>query len=270
MVEVTFLGTGDAFSAGRRSNLALLITAPGLRMLVESGPLIMAELARVSRTPAELDAVFVSHGHGDHVLGFPMLALNRNATDAVLNVYAGHSTADVLEAVNLMTYGGLVLRREKLCFHRLSEEESQSIEVLPHVTMHTLPVAHLPGVPTLAARWDFAEGVSLTFVTDTSTNPGIAEFARGSDLLIHEANFSATLQPEANPAIHYHSTARQAGEIARRASCPRLALVHLGAVGGEHPDVLREEAGAGRGLDVVVPEDGQVLRLPASGRTARP
>jgi ribonuclease Z len=87
------------------------------------------------------------------------------------------------------------------------------------------------------------------------------ELARGSDLLIHEASFSGVLEPEASPGDHYHSTAEQAGDIARQAGCPRLALVHLGLEIGEHPNVLIEEARAGTELEVIVPEDGQRLSL---------
>ena len=58
MVEVTFLGTGGAFSAGRRSNLALLIEGSGFRTLVEAGPAIMEELAHANIPCAEIEQVF--------------------------------------------------------------------------------------------------------------------------------------------------------------------------------------------------------------------
>lgn len=61
--------------------------------------------------------------------------------------------------------------------------------------------------------------------------------------------------------MHFHSTARQAGEMARRAGCPRLALVHMGLDIGEHPDVLIEEARADTDLEVLVPEDYERMRL---------
>jgi len=79
--------------------------------------------------------------------------------------------------------------------------------------------------------------------------------------LIHEASFSATLQPDADPAKHFHSTAKQAGEIARQAGCQRLALVHLGSEIGNHPEILTEEARAGTDLEVIVPQDGQEVSV---------
>lgn len=49
--------------------------------------------------------------------------------------------------------------------------------------------------------------------------------------------------------------------MARRAGCPRLALVHMGLDIGEHPDVLIEEARADTDLEVLVPEDYERMRL---------
>ena len=256
MVEVTFLGTGGAFSAGHRSPLALLIENAGFRMLVETGPTIVEQLARVDLAAAEIERVFVSHSHGDHSLGFPMLTLNRLGASAPLHVYAGLSTIATLKILCALVYPSISERRLGLHWHELSEREPGETEPAPGVTLRTVVVPHPPGTPTLAVRWDLGAR-SVTLATDTLPCAATVDLARGSDLLIHEASFSAVLQPGADPASHFHSTAQQAGELARQAGCPRLALVHLGPEIGERPEVLIEEARAGTDLDVIVPEDGE-------------
>ena len=45
MLNITFLGTGGAFPTKRRSNIALGIETPAFRMLAESGPTIVEQLA---------------------------------------------------------------------------------------------------------------------------------------------------------------------------------------------------------------------------------
>jgi ribonuclease Z len=122
-------------------------------------------------------------------------------------------------------------------------------------------VSHPPDTPTLAARWDFAEGLSVTFATDTLPSTATIDLARGSDLLIHESNYSAVLQPDIDPSAYFHSTAQQAGEVARQAGCPRLALVHLSPGIGDNPEALAGEARADTDLEVIVPEDGERLSL---------
>lgn len=261
MVTVTFLGTGGAFSSGRRTNLALLIEGADFRMLVEAGPMIMQQLAGVDMKAADIDQVFVSHGHGDHVLGFPMLALNRLGSPTPLHVYAGLSTMTTLRILSALSFSSLGAGDSDLRWHQLSEEGPDEASWATGVRLRTAVPDHPPGLPTLSARWEFEGGPTITFITDTRPGDVSVEFARGSDLLIHEASFSATLQPDADPAKHFHSTAKQAGEIARQAGCQRLALVHLGSEIGDHPEILTEEARAGTDLEVIVPEDGQEVSV---------
>jgi ribonuclease Z len=261
MVNVTFLGTGGAFSAGRRTNLALLIEGPNFRMLAETGPMILHQLAGAGLKATDIDHLFATHGHGDHILGFPMLVLNRMGAENPLQVYAGESTIATLRVLSALSFSSLSSGRKDVEWHVLSEEGPDEASLKSDVRFRTVLPDHPPGTPTLSARWDFDEGPSITFVTDTRPGQETIALARGSDLLIHEASFSSTLQPHADAAIHYHSTAEQAGKIARQAGCRRLALVHLGPEIGDQPAVLIEEAKAGTGLDVMVPEDGEQVAV---------
>lgn len=257
MAEVVFLGTGSAFSSQRRGNPALLIEEGDFRILVEAGPMIMVQLAQVDLEAADIQMVFISHSHGDHTLGFPMLALNRLEAPGPLRVYAGLDTAAALRLLCILAFRGLSLDRFNLTWQELSEESDDRKALGSGVVLRTAVMPHPPGVPTLAARWEIGKERSITYVTDTYANPTAVELARGSDILIHETSFSATLEPDANPSKTYHATARQAGEIARAAGCQRLALIHLGRPIGDRVDVLVEEARAGTDLEVIVPEDGQ-------------
>ena len=259
MVEVTFLGTGGAFASGRRTNVALLVEAPDFRLLVETGPTIVHQLARVNRRAVDINWLFVSHLHGDHSLGFPMLALNRVDAPTPLHVYAGHTTVRTLKELWRIVYPGLDDRRLNLQYHELSEVEQEQVVLQEGVTMTTSLVPSPPGVPTLAARWEL-DGLVIVFATDTVPNDTVVELAHGADLLIHEASFSAVLQPGYEPNAHFHTTAQQAGEIARRAECRIVALIHLNPLASRHPDVLVEEARGDTDLRVIVPEDGERIR----------
>jgi ribonuclease Z len=261
MVNVTFLGTGNAFSAGKRTNVSLLIEASEFRMLVETGPIVMEQLSRAGLQATDVGQLFVTHAHGDHVLGFPMLALNRLDTTTSLHIYAGLSTIASLRILSTLAFSTLSTDRLNLRWHEMSEEGPDEVELPFGVKLRTVLVDHPPGVPTLAARWDFDDGPSVTFITDTRPGRVNVDLARDTDLLIHEASSSAILEPDANPYEHYHSTAQQAGQIAREAGCERLALVHLGAEIGERPDILIEEARAGTDLQVIVPDDGDQIRV---------
>jgi len=257
MVYVTFMGTGGAFSTGPRGNLALLIENGNFRMVIESGPLLVHQLAAAGLEARDIDHIFISHSHGDHSLGFPMLALHRNTHPKLLHVYGASSTLDSLRILCAASYQGLKLLRNNIYWYPLSEAGREKVFIAEDLTLTTDVVPHPAGVPTLAARWDFLKGPSITFATDTIPNPTTIDLARGSDLLIHDASYSATLQPDIVPGPTFHSTARQAGEVARQAGCSHLALVHLSPEIGDSSEVLIEEARAGTGLQVTIPVDGQ-------------
>jgi ribonuclease BN (tRNA processing enzyme) len=75
MSEVVFVGTSDAFGAGGRRQSALLVRAPQGGLLLDCGGTTTSGLAALGIERAEIDAVLISHFHGDHFGGVPALLL---------------------------------------------------------------------------------------------------------------------------------------------------------------------------------------------------
>ena len=151
--------------------------------------------------------------------------------------------------------------RLNVCWHELSEAQDDEVQLADGFTLRTTVVPHPEAVPTLAARWEWAGGPSVSFVTDTIPCEASVRLARDTDLLIHEASFSDTLHPNYEASTYNHSTAGGAGELARHARCRRLALIHLGIDTEKEPEILEKEARAGTDLEVIVPQDGHKERL---------
>ena len=76
MVEILFIGTGDAFGSGGRRNSAILVRADGRTLLLDCGPTTLAGLKQLGVDPSEIDAIAISHFHGDHAAGVPFLMLD--------------------------------------------------------------------------------------------------------------------------------------------------------------------------------------------------
>src|SRR5580700_3494396 len=74
-LTLTLLGTGDAFASGGRAQAGYLLEAAGKKILFEAGPGLIAELKRHGIEADALDAVVISHLHGDHFCGLPFLFL---------------------------------------------------------------------------------------------------------------------------------------------------------------------------------------------------
>lgn len=104
-------------------------------------------------------------------------------------------------------------------------------------------------------------GRKMVYTGDTRPVEATVEAAAGCDVLIHEATFSEEEVERADRTGH--STAAQAGEIARRAGARRLVLTHLSARYSERPYVLEREAkSACDGCEVTMAQDGLAIEVP--------
>src|SRR5687768_5704775 len=72
--DVVVLGSGTVIPDGRRAPACHLLVADGHQVLLDCGPLAAHRLAAHGCGPHDLDAVALSHLHGDHSAGLvPLL-----------------------------------------------------------------------------------------------------------------------------------------------------------------------------------------------------
>jgi ribonuclease Z len=83
-------------------------------------------------------------------------------------------------------------------------------------------------------------GRRLVISGDTRPCPALVQAAQGADLLIHESTFSDDEQERAIETRH--STAREAGRVAREAGVKRLCLTHLSSRHDMEPQRLLDQA----------------------------
>ncbi len=264
MIEVTFLGTGSALPPRDRGNTAFAVRTENLLFLADAGPSVFTDLQRAGIDPARIDAIFLSHGHADHVLGFPQLALQQKfiTKDPPLRIYCTAAVREAITVVTKLTFPEAADGLPQFNWIELAEGPRQSHDLTSDIQLTTELVFGPPYMPVLGLRLDFFnKGVSLAFSADTAPSDTLASLATRCDLLIHEASFSATLQPDVSPELFFHSDARQAGQIAARAGARRLALVHVSSLHANHRRVLTAEAAESfKGL-ILVPDDGDVVQL---------
>lgn len=100
-------------------------------------------------------------------------------------------------------------------------------------------------------------GISVGISGDTRPADRLRDFFRGCDALVFDSTFADDRAERA--ALTRHSTASEAGKLAREAGVKRLLLTHFSA---RYPDVglLREQAGRFHG-DVTAAEDLSEVEL---------
>lgn len=249
--RLIFLGTGDSLNPERAQTSLAVPLAGGEAMLVDasSGTVLLARLEAAGIPLEAVRHVFISHRHFDHVGGLaPLLTGLAALPEAALTVHAAPETLRALR-----TYLGLTIPGaedwlgKRLCWHELGAgrpAEVGEIEITPFSMNH--------GLECVGFRLGWADSLAV-FAVDTRPCPEVVENARGADLLIHDTYGPHGAAEQAHAMGH--STATDAGEVARAAGVQRLLLSHLRANRFGDPEALVAEAESAFGGPVKAVED---------------
>ena len=72
-MQLRFVGCGDAFGSGGRSNTCFHITGERVNFLIDCGASSLPALQRQAIARDAIDLVLITHFHGDHFGGLPFL-----------------------------------------------------------------------------------------------------------------------------------------------------------------------------------------------------
>ena len=215
-LTVRFVGTGEAFDE-ERGNVSLLVEGGGRRLLLDCGPTVPWALWRMRDEPDELDALYVSHFHGDHLFGVPFL-LARWQTDGRTRPFCllgQRGTGERVEQITRLAY-------RNVWDHLGFPLEVREVEPGPAVawggwTLRAAESRH--SQRNLALRLETG-GVALAYSGDGAPTPATAALYRGCDLLVHEC-YAAHDPPE------HHASLPVVTALAREVGARTVALVHL-------------------------------------------
>ncbi|HSE03245.1 MAG TPA: MBL fold metallo-hydrolase, partial [Methylomirabilota bacterium] len=75
-ITVRFVGSGDSFGSGGRFQACILVDGPGCRFALDFGASSLIALAQQGIEHNTIDAVLLTHFHGDHAAGVPFLLVD--------------------------------------------------------------------------------------------------------------------------------------------------------------------------------------------------
>jgi ribonuclease Z len=95
-LEVTFLGTGASAPSARRSTAAVLVARGGDRLLFDCGEGTQRQMQK-SLGLTQVDEIYLTHFHADHMMGLPGLLKTYDLTDreAPLRVFGPPGLKDL-------------------------------------------------------------------------------------------------------------------------------------------------------------------------------
>ncbi len=263
-----FLGVGAALPMRNQTNAAYLVRIGSECILVDCGPAILQQLDAVGVSPGQITHVFFTHRHGDHTLGYPMLMLWRELREAERLpppiLIATALTFQALDALMAATFGHVEGVTESAPRIVVPHDAPGVARIHPGIQLRTWPMRHSDFAPSVGLRIETGapfERRVIAFTGDTMPNENVLLLAAQADLLVHEAAYSATLNPEFAAGAHGHSTAQIAGRNAQAAAARRLALTHIDAMYEDKQAVLLEEAKREFSGAVFIPVEGLCVRL---------
>ena len=244
-VIVTCVGSGDAFHSGGRLHSCYHLKSAGRQFLLDCGGSSPAGLSRCGIDPDEIDALIVSHLHGDHFGGIPYLLLaGKYLTKRTrpLLCLGPDGLQQRVEQVFAALYPGVL--EDGLGFEVTYRVlDPAAVLDVPGARIRCVPVVHGGGAQALGIRIEMG-GRIVSYSGDTEWTEQLPVLAKGSDLFICEC-FSYD-QP--TPGHLDYLTLMHEKE---RFDTRRLVLTHPG------PQLLGR-AGA---LELELLHDGARLRL---------
>jgi ribonuclease BN (tRNA processing enzyme) len=248
-VQLTILGCSGTFPGPLGPCSSYLVEADGFRLLLDAGNGSLGALqARVGLLG--VDAVLLSHLHGDHCLDLIAYSYARRyhpeAPLPKLPVYGPeHTQQRLCGAFEDWPEDGLCGVYD---FRDLAPGE----RAIGPFSVGMDRVSH--PIEAYAFRI-VADGRTLTYSGDTGSSENLDRLAVGSDLFLCEASWHDS--PRNPPGVHM--SGREAGETAKRAEAQHLVLTHI--VPWADPPALLEEASSVFDGPITLAQPGLVFDL---------
>lgn len=245
--HVRLLGTkgGPAIRPGSTNPTSSLLCLAGQQIVVDCGLGVTRALVDQGMQLRDLSRIFITHLHSDHYLELgPLLHTAWTAgLKTPVQVYGPAGLARHWQSFNDAMRDDIALRIDdegRPDLYSLVEFlVLEDGEVLNEsgLQVHAMRNVHPPLKDTFALSFR-GNARHVVFSGDTAYLPALAEFARGADLLIHEAMLEAALpalfkrigNSDDRLRVHWmrsHTLAQDAGRIASDAGVRALALNHL-------------------------------------------
>jgi ribonuclease BN (tRNA processing enzyme) len=203
------------------------------RLLLDGGAPLLPHMHRLGIDPGGIEALFLTHFHGDHVLGLPPYLF-----------YRGFSPSGPLLVIGPP---GVRDRVDQLCRLAWGAEWPEHAQRIPLIFQEAAPSGTAAGVDYEAVKLDHGgldcrgyrlhlDGRVLAYAGDTIASPPLDELVRGAAVAITEATSPADTE--------VHTSWDQAAALAARHPQTRFIFNHLfaGTIPGAAEDLQVIEA----------------------------
>ncbi len=300
MIKIVTLGTAGSTPTKARGLPSIAIVHDGDVYLFDCGEGTQMQMMRFGLNISKVKAIFVSHIHGDHVIGIAGLlrtmALN-NRKDGI-DIYVPQGAKRPIQSLiffdkaiirfpiaikeikagnvykkedfeisafkvehSVLAYGYLFRERDRLRFIK----DRCRAAGLKNTMFSELAKKGSLRIGKKDVRLKdvtyMQKGASVAYATDTRPSVSTVNAAMNCDILIHEANF---MESEAQKAMdRKHSTAKEAAGVAKKAKVKKLILTHISARYRNTKEMLKEARSVFANTEIA--QDGSAFYLGKGG-----
>ena len=239
MMELTLLGTGCPKVDHKRFGPANLISTKMTKILVDCGSGVTQRLDQINISTADIDALFLTHLHSDHVIDLYQLIISswHSYRSKPWKLYGPKGTKKFVS--NIMN-AWQDERTQRIKYEKRSSTKAFNIIVKEFSTSGTIKIKdlkikyfevdHKP-VPFAYGFCILKNNKKLTISGDTRPCENIMKYGQLSDVLLHEVFIDGEIQTfnkmRSNKTLHnvkrYHTSSNDVGKIAK--ICPKQAKV---------------------------------------------
>jgi ribonuclease BN (tRNA processing enzyme) len=235
-MNITILGSGDAFGTGGRFNTCLHVEAGGERLLLDCGSSSMVALNRAGMDRNGLSALLFTHFHGDHFGGLPAFLLDaqfvsRRKEPLTIAGPAGieHRVRHALET----DFPGASTNAWRFPIAYV-EVTPDAPATLAGIGVSAFPMVHDERAGPCQGYRLAAGGKVFAFSGDTAWTEALIPLSAGADALLVECYTW-------NTKLANHLDYETLADNRARLSAARIVLTHMGPSMLAHDEPLPED-----------------------------
>ena len=273
IIKVTILGSGTPRVNIDRFSQSILVEHKNDKFLFDAGRGALLRLNQSRILPNEINNIFFTHLHSDHILGFSDILMTGWVyhRQKPLNVFGPPGTTNFIDSTIKSFEEDIKVRSlppEKLDVNNLKS----NIEIIfdgytykkNGLTVETFAVKHEPFTYAFGFKI-FNDKYCMVISGDTTYSEQVIEKAKNCDLLIHEiahaSEHTLAKYPKAKGVISYHSDASQVSKIINTVK-PRLTILnHVLSLDGSSDDEILSDIKKNTNHKVLIAKDLMTIDL---------